>query len=151
MSKYQGITRHSANPIISPKDVPFECAAVFNSGATMFNGKYLLLLRIEDYKRHMFFHVATSDDGVKFDINPEPINYPLHPVEAKHGGALAGKMRFDPRITKLEDVYYISSERARRARELGVTSKDSRFCVRGIRWLQRICGSCGGQTIADRR
>lgn len=107
MNKYQGLTRHAANPIIRPEDVPFECAAVFNSGATMFNGKYLLLLRIEDYKRQMHFHVATSADGVKFDINPEPINYPLHPVEAKHGGALAGKMRFDPRITKLEDAYYI--------------------------------------------
>ena len=107
MVNYKALTRYKSNPIIVPGDVPFECAAVFNSGATMFNGKYLLLLRIEDYKRDMYFHVATSDDGVKFDINPEPINYPLHPVEAKHGGERSGKMRFDPRITKLEDAYYI--------------------------------------------
>jgi predicted GH43/DUF377 family glycosyl hydrolase len=50
MSKYQGLTRHAANPIIRPKDVPFECPAVFNSGATMFNGKYLLLQSEMDYE-----------------------------------------------------------------------------------------------------
>jgi predicted GH43/DUF377 family glycosyl hydrolase len=104
ITKYNPLTRHETNPLITPKDVPFECAAVFNSGATIFNGKILLLLRIENYKREMFFHVATSDDGVRFDINPEPINYPLHPVEQKHG---SGTLRFDPRITMLEGAYYI--------------------------------------------
>ncbi|MHC4884976.1 MAG: glycoside hydrolase family 130 protein [Planctomycetota bacterium] len=104
MLNIRPLSRHGANPLITPKDVPFECAAVFNSGATMFEGKILLLLRIENFKREMFFHVATSDDGVTFEINPTPINYPLHPVEARHGG---GTFRFDPRITKLEDTYYI--------------------------------------------
>ncbi len=40
MSKYQGLTRHAANPILRPQDVPFECAAVFNSGAAMWH-RYL--------------------------------------------------------------------------------------------------------------
>jgi predicted GH43/DUF377 family glycosyl hydrolase len=47
MEAYRALTRHKSNPIIVPGDVPFECAAVFNSGATMFNGKYLLLLQPE--------------------------------------------------------------------------------------------------------
>ena len=98
------LERHPKNPILRPSDMPMECSAVFNSGATVFDGKVLLLLRVEDCARDMFFHVATSTDGVNFDVNPEPVDYPkTREIERVFGGV----QYFDPRITKLDDVYYI--------------------------------------------
>jgi len=94
--------RHPKNPIIAPGDMPVECSAVFNAGAVRYQGKFLLLLRVEDNARQVNFHVATSDDGVAFDINPDPIDYPLRDIEKKHGS-----VRFDIRITPLEGAYFI--------------------------------------------
>jgi len=96
------LIRCKSNPIISPADMPVECSAVFNAGAVRFQGKFLLLLRVEDFARQVNFHVATSEDGVDFEINPEPIHYPLREIEKQHG-----TYRFDMRITPLEGAYYV--------------------------------------------
>ena len=96
------LKRHDGNPIISPKDMPVPCSAVFNTGATRFEGKVLLLMRVENFERVSNFHVGLSDDGVNFDINPEPINYPLRDIEKRYGSH-----RFDMRITELEGEYYV--------------------------------------------
>ncbi len=96
------VIRAKENPIITPASMPIECSAVFNAGAVRFNGKYLLLLRVEDFRRQVDFHVATSDDGVHFDVNPKPINYPLRDIEKKYNA-----LRFDMRITPLEGWYYV--------------------------------------------
>jgi beta-1,4-mannooligosaccharide/beta-1,4-mannosyl-N-acetylglucosamine phosphorylase len=101
-SAFSPLQRHPKNPIITPDDMPVECSAVFNAGAIRYKGKVLLLLRVEDYARQVTFHTATSRDGVKFDINPKPINYPLSPVEKKYGS-----YRFDMRITPLDGVFYV--------------------------------------------
>lgn len=98
----QPLIRCKSNPIISPAEMPVECSAVFNAGAVRFQGKFLLLLRVEDFARQVNFHVATSEDGVDFEINPEPIHYPLREIEEQHG-----TYRFDMRITPLEGAYYV--------------------------------------------
>ncbi len=102
MPNWSPLTRHPSNPIIAPKDMPVECSAVFNSAAVRYNGKVLLLLRVEDYQRKVNFHVATSDDGVKFDVNPTPIRYPLRDVEKQYNS-----LRFDMRITPLDGTFYV--------------------------------------------
>lgn len=97
------LIRHPANPILTPEQMPVRCSAVFNAGATMFEGKVLLLLRVEGYDRETYFHVATSDDGVEFQVNPDPIRYPLSEPEKRFGKA----HRFDMRITHMEGVYHV--------------------------------------------
>jgi beta-1,4-mannooligosaccharide/beta-1,4-mannosyl-N-acetylglucosamine phosphorylase len=97
------LKRHESNPILTPDDMPFRCYSVYNAGATWFNDKVLLLLRIERCDRKTYFHVATSDDGLHFDVSPEPINYPRTLSEERFGDA----HRFDMRITYLDDVYYV--------------------------------------------
>jgi beta-1,4-mannooligosaccharide/beta-1,4-mannosyl-N-acetylglucosamine phosphorylase len=96
------LKRHIENPIITPADMPFDCYAVYNAGATMFNGKVLLLLRVEDSEIRCNFYVATSEDGIHFDISKEPIKYPYRKFEQMYGSH-----RYDTRITKIEDIYYI--------------------------------------------
>ena len=98
------LVRHPENPILTPETMPFRCYTVMNSGATLYNGQVLLLLRVEYCDRTTHFHTALSDDGVHFTVNPKEIQYPLTITE-EHAGA---GHRFDIRITKLDDVYYVT-------------------------------------------
>ncbi len=98
------LKRHPENPILCPGDMPFRCYCVFNSGAVWFDGKVLLLLRVESCERKTDFYVATSADGVHFEVNPEPIDYPLTETEKRFDKA----HRFDMRITLLEGTYYVT-------------------------------------------
>jgi len=74
-----------------------------NAGAALFREKVLLLLRVEDCTRTTHFYTAVSEDGVHFEVSPDPISYPLSATEERIGKA----HRFDMRITHLEDHYYI--------------------------------------------
>jgi beta-1,4-mannooligosaccharide/beta-1,4-mannosyl-N-acetylglucosamine phosphorylase len=99
------LKRNPANPIISPMDFPYDPAdQVFNPGQCMFQGKTLLLLSVKlRNERYARAHVATSDNGVDFDIWEEPLfqvdkdkqfgNLDTHPI--------------DFRITQMGDTYYI--------------------------------------------
>ncbi|NQT91648.1 MAG: glycoside hydrolase family 130 protein [Lentisphaerae bacterium] len=97
------LERYENNPILSPEDMPFRCYSVFNAGATWFRDKVLLLLRVEDCARETDFYVATSEDGIHFEVASEPVKYPLTEPEKLCGKA----QRFDMRITKIDDVYYV--------------------------------------------
>lgn len=97
------LRRYEGNPILTPDDMPFRCYTVFNAGAIMFKDKVLLLLRVENCERETDFYVATSDDGIHFEVTPEPIDYPLSEQEKRWGKA----HRFDMRITLLEGTYYV--------------------------------------------
>lgn len=98
------LKRHPDNPILCPGDMPFRCYSVFNSGATLFNDKVLLLLRVESCERRTDFYVATSDDGVHFEVRPKPIDYPPSETELRYGAA----HRFDMRVTRLEGTWYVT-------------------------------------------
>src|SRR5512133_733951 len=96
------LSRFAGNPILTPNQMPFECSCVFNAGAVRFQNRTLLLLRAEDYSRQTRFHVATSTDGIHFDVNPQPIRYPMRDVERAQSGH-----RFDMRITPLDGAFYV--------------------------------------------
>jgi predicted GH43/DUF377 family glycosyl hydrolase len=107
-SPYQ-LKRHTANPLIKPSDFPGS-VAIFNPGQTIYNGKVLLLLPIQHNSgsfrgRPAAFtgHVATSEDGVHFDINPDPLFEPS--TEAPY--SIVTEQCIDYRITHLDGVYYI--------------------------------------------
>jgi predicted GH43/DUF377 family glycosyl hydrolase len=53
-----------------------------------------------------FFHLAISQDGIHFTVSPEPIDYPFREVEITYG-KFHRMNRFDPRITKIGDTYYM--------------------------------------------
>jgi len=103
MKKVIPLIRHPENPIITPDDMPFRCYTVMNAGATWFDDGVLLLLRVEDCERRTLFYTAKSKDGVHFTISDKPIEYPLSKTEKETSAA----HRFDMRITKIEDTYYV--------------------------------------------
>jgi len=97
------LTRHPANPILTYKDLPFNCNAIYNPGAVRFGSKYVLMPRVEDGRRDNKLHVAWSDDGVRFSVEPEPIT-----VLGSIDDDLPEKHMYDPRITALEGSYYVA-------------------------------------------
>jgi predicted GH43/DUF377 family glycosyl hydrolase len=97
------LRRHSGNPILSPGDLPFLCNAIYNPGAVKAGDRYVLLPRVEDGRRDNRLHVAWSDDGVHFQVEPEPIRIPPPPADD-----LPEKHMYDPRVTHLEGSYYIT-------------------------------------------
>lgn len=97
------LIRHPKNPILTAAMMPFDCYTVHNAGVAVFEGDVLLLLRVETRERKTRFHVARSRDGVEFEVNPEPIDYPL--TELDRLGSRPH--RFDMRITAIDGEFLV--------------------------------------------
>ncbi|MFB3897095.1 MAG: glycoside hydrolase family 130 protein [bacterium] len=102
--KKQIVKRYEHNPIITADDMPFDCAGVYNSGATRFKDQYLMMLRVESIDITDYFWVATSDDGYKFKVWDEPVPMPDDAEFQEY----AGGMIYDPRVVELEGTYYLT-------------------------------------------
>jgi beta-1,4-mannooligosaccharide/beta-1,4-mannosyl-N-acetylglucosamine phosphorylase len=96
------IQRHPDNPII-PHTAIDGALGIYNGGFTTFNGQTLAVLRVDNRFRHVELHVARSDDGVHFQIDPVPI-----PKADKEPFKSEECEIYDPRITRIEDAYYIT-------------------------------------------
>jgi beta-1,4-mannooligosaccharide/beta-1,4-mannosyl-N-acetylglucosamine phosphorylase len=89
------------NPIITYRNMPYVCQAVFNPGATMFNGNTLLLLRVEDLDGRSHLTVARSEDGATgWRIDSEPLMSPIYSADAPYEEYGCE----DARITYLEEL-----------------------------------------------
>lgn len=101
------MTRHSANPILTPGDVPYGPAMVFNAGVAKFKGKYVMVFR-NDYGDELKGIVAPhhttnlglafSDDGIKWDVQPKPC-WSWHDEEVIRV--------YDPRLTVIGEQCYM--------------------------------------------
>jgi len=97
--------RNTNGPIIVPDDLPFPTQQVYNPSPVMYDDKTVLLLSVVPYQNKYLgqTHVAFSDDGINFDINPKPFidivrdEYPWN----KFWHVI------DNRVTKIDDTYYI--------------------------------------------
>jgi len=102
------LVRNEKNPVVTRKDVPdiypnvVDVSSVFNPGAIKFNGKYILLLRVQNRGRETFIMQAESDNGVDFKVADKVVDFKgIENVKEKIYHI------YDARITKLEDKYYI--------------------------------------------
>ena len=89
--------RYDFNPETNPFLMErFGINAVFNAGAIKYNGKYLIMARVEGYDRKSFFAIAESPNGIdNFRFWEYPIQLPdLYPEETNV---------YDMRLTKHED------------------------------------------------
>jgi 4-O-beta-D-mannosyl-D-glucose phosphorylase len=70
--------RYDLNPQTNPYMMErIGVNAAFNAGAMKWNGKYLLLVRIEGYDRKSFFAIAESPNGIdNFRFWDEPVTIP---------------------------------------------------------------------------
>ena len=89
--------RYDFNPETNPFFIErFGINAVFNAGAIKYNGKYLIMARVEGYDRKSFFAIAESPNGIdNFRFWEYPIQLPdLYPEETNV---------YDMRLTEHED------------------------------------------------
>ncbi len=109
-----GVYERYENPVVTAEHTPLEWRydldrernpylmerfgihAAFNSGAIKWNGRYLLVVRVEAADRKSFFAVAESPDGVSnFRFWPRPITMPEYGEPATN--------IYDMRLTAHED------------------------------------------------
>ena len=94
--------RFAGNPIITADHLPEKANAVFNPGATVYEGRTLLLLRVEYRTGLSHFAVAMSDDGLtNWQIDPERGLEPELDRFEEYWGIE------DPRITRVGDEYFV--------------------------------------------
>lgn len=96
--------RHPGGPILTRDHVPdfppeiIDASSVFNPGVALWRGKVVALLRVQTRGRRTFLLKASSEDGLRFDIDPQPLVFTgieALPETIHH--------IYDPRLTVIED------------------------------------------------
>ena len=91
--------RYKGNPILTPSMWPYKVNSVFNAGSILYDGKVLLLVRVEDMRGFSYLSKAVSNNGLTdWKIDPKPTLAPDDNYPEEHYGIE------DPRIIKLEDT-----------------------------------------------
>jgi len=102
------LNRYSGNPLITRRDISLsgthltDVSSVFNPGGILFNGKIILLLRVQNRGRETFLVKAESSDGKSFQIGTSQITF-----EGLESIQETVYHCYDPRITRIADVFYI--------------------------------------------
>lgn len=99
------IRRCKGNPIITVDDLHFRCSDICNAGAVKVDGQYILLLTVQMLQGFTQIYVARSSDGYTFDFENNPLISPSLEQEYKEYNQMGV---LDPRITYLDDTYYIT-------------------------------------------
>ena len=96
------IWRFSRNPII-PRDAIPTSNSIFNSAAVPFQDRFAGVFRIDNRKREMNLYRGFSNDGLAWQIDHDPIAWAFPSPELSRFSH-----RYDPRVTWIEDRYYIT-------------------------------------------
>ena len=100
--------RSDLNPLITRTNIVStdprlkDPSSVFNPGAIMFKGNILLLLRIQNRARETYLLKAVSQDGIYFKVDQQPVVF-----NGLDSCPFAIYHIYDPRITKIEDRYFV--------------------------------------------
>lgn len=98
----QVMWRHSQNPVI-PRNLTPTSNSIFNSAVVPFGEGFAGVFRCDDTNRRMRLHVGFSKDGIKWDIQPEKIEFSCDIPEV--GEWVYG---YDPRVALIEDRYIVT-------------------------------------------
>lgn len=96
------VWRYSQNPIIK-RDHIKRSNSIFNSAVVTYNGKFAGVFRVDDKQRSMNVHAGYSEDGYNWVLTEDPIDFIQETRDP-----LISSYKYDPRVTKIEDKYYIS-------------------------------------------
>ncbi|HRR91595.1 MAG TPA: glycoside hydrolase family 130 protein [bacterium] len=94
--------RYSKNPIIK-RNLIKRSNSIFNSAVVKFGEKFAGIFRVDDKSRSMNIHSGFSNDGINWTLSEEPINF-----IQKTRDPLISSYKYDPRVTWLEDRYYLT-------------------------------------------
>ena len=100
------VWRSSRNPIIERDAIP-RANSIFNSAVVSFRDGFAGVFRVDDTERVMNIHAGRSPDGVEWQIEHEPIAF-VSADERVREIQEPFLFAYDPRVTWLEDRYYIT-------------------------------------------
>jgi beta-1,4-mannooligosaccharide/beta-1,4-mannosyl-N-acetylglucosamine phosphorylase len=96
------VWRSSLNPII-PRDLIPKSNSIFNSGIVPYQNGFAGVFRCDHRTRQMILHAGRSNDGIKWQLDEEPISFICNDPEI--GSFVEG---YDPRVCWLEDRFYVT-------------------------------------------
>ncbi len=96
------VWRYSGNPIIG-RDGNKISNSVFNSAVVRFEDGFAGVFRCDNKSVQMNIFAGFSKDGLKWDINHEPIQ-----MKAGNTQMIDSDYKYDPRVTWIEDRYWIT-------------------------------------------
>ncbi len=94
--------RYAGNPIITARAVP-RANSIHNSAIIPFGNGYAGLFRVDDQDLRYPLQVGRSADGIHWQIEPDAIR-----IHSDDPAIRVEDHSYDPRITKLEETYYIT-------------------------------------------
>ena len=101
-SGHEGVVwRYRDNPVVTKKNIS-HANSVFNSAVVPYQAGYAGVFRVDDTAMLQYLHVGRSADGIRWEIDDEPIHFISDDPET--GAFVRG---FDPRVCFIEDRYYL--------------------------------------------
>ncbi len=94
--------RYAGNPIITANAVP-RANSIHNSAIVKFQGGYAGVFRVDEHDMRFRLHAGKSPDGIRWEILPDEIRMQRDDPEVT-----VNDLSYDPRITQLNDTYYIT-------------------------------------------
>jgi len=94
--------RYEGNPIVTVANVP-RANSIHNSAVARFKDKYAGVFRVDEIDFTYRLHVGFSDDGIHWDIDPEPLK-----MLSDDPDVFVGEQSYDPRLVEIEGVYYVT-------------------------------------------
>ena len=96
------VWRFSGNPILGWNPIP-KAARVYNSAIVPYNEKFAGVFRADQKNGRATLFAGTSEDGIKINLNPEPINW----ID-ENGSPNPTSYAYDPRVVNIDGTYYIT-------------------------------------------
>lgn len=94
--------RYDQNPIIK-RDATINSNSIFNSAVVPWGEGYIGVFRCDSRSRSMDIFVGTSDNGIDWDFQLDPIVFEGDDPEITNV-----EYRYDPRVVKIDDKYYVT-------------------------------------------
>lgn len=95
--------RYTKNPVIPRDLIPNYSNSIFNSAVVFHEEQFTGVFRCDDRTRKMVLHRGFSKDGIRWELDPEPIHFKCEDKEI--GTFIYG---YDPRVVWIEDRYYVT-------------------------------------------
>lgn len=119
---FGAIRRASLRPVLSPRGDGFESAGTFNPAVIRDGSQWVMLYRAQDRGGASTLGFATSSDGIHFVRKPQPV---LRPEERyEKGGGIE-----DPRLVKIEGLYYLTYTGYNNVDGAGPGHHDAQLCL----------------------
>lgn len=94
--------RYQHNPVVTPANVP-RANSIHNSAIVRYGNGYAGVFRVDELDMCYRLHVGFSDDGIKWNIDPEPLQ-----MQSDDPDVFVSDHSYDPRLTLIDGIYYLT-------------------------------------------